>query len=31
MICADNGGAMLDLSTVPKKFGDPAEGRTPDH
>jgi len=30
MICADNGGAVVDLSAMPKKFGDPAEGRTPD-
>ena len=29
-ICADNGGAVIDLSTVPRKFGDPANGRTPD-
>ena len=29
-ICADNGGAVIDLSTVPWKFGDPADGRTPD-
>ena len=29
-ICADNGGAVIDLSTVPWKFGDPAKGRTPD-
>jgi arylsulfatase A-like enzyme len=29
-ICADNGGAVIDLSKVPNKFGDPALGRTPD-
>ncbi len=29
-ICADNGGAVIDLSTIPQKFGDPADGRTPD-
>ena len=29
-ICADNGGAVIDLATVPWKFGDPANGRTPD-
>ena len=29
-ICADNGGSVIDLSTVPWKFGDPANGRTPD-
>ncbi len=29
-ICADNGGAVIDLSTVPWKFGAPAKGRTPD-
>ena len=30
LVCADNGGAVIDLSTVPRKFGDPANGRTPD-
>jgi hypothetical protein len=30
LICADNGGAVIDLGTVPSKFGDPANGRTPD-
>jgi hypothetical protein len=29
-ICADNGGSVLDLSKVPEKFGNPADGRTPD-
>ncbi|HEY8976398.1 MAG TPA: alkaline phosphatase family protein [Burkholderiaceae bacterium] len=29
-ICADNGGAVLDLAAMPWKFGDPAGGRTPD-
>src|SRR5450631_1924741 len=29
-ICADNGGAVIDLSKLPGKFGDPADGRTPD-
>jgi len=29
-ICADNGGAVVDLSAAPGKFGDPADGRTPD-
>jgi hypothetical protein len=29
-ICADNGGAVIDLSKVPGKFGNPADGRTPD-
>ncbi len=29
-ICADNGGAVIDLSAKPWKFGDPANGRTPD-
>jgi len=29
-ICADNGGAVIDLAAVPWKFGDPANGRTPD-
>lgn len=30
LICADNGGSVIDLSKVPSKFGDPANGRTPD-
>ncbi|HEY1440341.1 MAG TPA: alkaline phosphatase family protein [Mycobacterium sp.] len=30
LICADNGGAVVDLSKLPSKFGDPANGRTPD-
>ncbi len=30
LICADNGGAVIDLGTEPRKFGDPANGRTPD-
>jgi len=30
LICADNGGAVLDLAAMPWKFGDPAGGRTPD-
>jgi len=29
-ICADNGGGVLDLAAMPWKFGDPANGRTPD-
>jgi hypothetical protein len=29
-ICADNGGKVIDLSKAPGKFGDPADGRTPD-
>ena len=29
-ICTDNGGAVFDLSLVPSKFGNPANGRTPD-
>jgi len=29
-ICADNGGAVIDLAAAPWKFGDPADGRTPD-
>jgi hypothetical protein len=29
-ICADDGGAVIDLAAVPWKFGDPADGRTPD-
>ena len=29
-ICADDGGAVIDLSGQPWKFGDPANGRTPD-
>ncbi|MFG6490303.1 alkaline phosphatase family protein [Roseateles sp. BYS78W] len=29
-ICADNGGAVIDLSKQPHKFGNPADGRTPD-
>jgi len=29
-ICTDNGGRVVDLSLVPNKFGDPANGRTPD-
>ena len=29
-VCADNGGAVTDLAAVPWKFGDPANGRTPD-
>jgi hypothetical protein len=29
-ICSDDGGAVIDLSKVPSKFGDPADGRTPD-
>lgn len=29
-ICADNGGAVIDLAAMPWKFGDPANGRTPD-
>ena len=30
LICADNGGAVIDLGADTKKFGDPANGRTPD-
>ena len=30
LICVNNGGAVIDLSKVPDKFGDPANGRTPD-
>jgi hypothetical protein len=30
LICTDDGGAVIDLSTVPGKFGDPENGRTPD-
>ena len=29
-VCADNGSAVTDLAAVPWKFGDPADGRTPD-
>lgn len=29
-ICADDGGAVMDLAAEPWKFGDPANGRTPD-
>src|SRR4029077_6363800 len=29
-ICTDSGGSVIDLSAVPNKFGDPANGRTPD-
>jgi hypothetical protein len=29
-VCIDNGGSVIDLSMVPNKFGDPANGRTPD-
>ena len=29
-ICTDSGGSVIDLSTMPSKFGDPASGRTPD-
>lgn len=29
-ICTDKGGNVIDLSLVPGKFGDPANGRTPD-
>jgi hypothetical protein len=29
-ICTNNGGSVIDLSTVSSKFGDPANGRTPD-
>jgi hypothetical protein len=29
-ICADKDGYVLDLSAVPHKFGNPADGRTPD-
>jgi len=30
LICTDDGGAVVDLSSVPGKFGDPSDGRTPD-
>lgn len=30
LVCTDNGGAVIDLASVPWKFGDPANGRTPD-
>ena len=30
LICADHGGSVVDLSKVPSKFGNPADGRTPD-
>ncbi|MDP9044613.1 MAG: alkaline phosphatase family protein [Pseudomonadota bacterium] len=30
LICADNGGEVLDLSVHHQKFGNPAGGRTPD-
>jgi len=30
LICTNNGGAIVDLSAVPRKFGDPSDGRTPD-
>ena len=30
LLCADNGGAVIDLGAQPRKFGDPADGRTPD-
>jgi len=30
LVCADNGGAVIDLSADTSKFGDPAHGRTPD-
>ena len=30
LICAGNGGEVIDLSKVTSKFGDPADGRTPD-
>jgi hypothetical protein len=29
-ICTNSGGSVIDLSTVPNMFGDPANGRTPD-
>src|SRR5262249_10998836 len=29
-ICANNGGAVMNLALPPQKFGDPAKGRTPD-
>ena len=29
-ICTDNGGSVLSLASVPTKFGNPANGRTPD-
>jgi len=30
LICADNGGAVVDLAAGKMKFGDPTQGRTPD-
>jgi hypothetical protein len=30
LICADTGGSVVKLASVPNKFGDPAKGRTPD-
>lgn len=30
LVCADNGGAVVDLHDAPTLFGDPADGRTPD-
>ena len=30
LVCADNGGAIIDLGEQPRMFGDPADGRTPD-
>lgn len=29
-ICTNNGGSVVDLSSVPNKFGNPSDGRTPD-
>lgn len=29
-ICTNSGGSIVDLSTVPNKFGNPSDGRTPD-
>lgn len=29
-ICTDKGGNVIDLASMPNKFGDPANGRTPD-
>jgi hypothetical protein len=30
LICTNDGGAVIDLSKDPQKFGDPSDGRTPD-
>ncbi|MDE2396764.1 MAG: alkaline phosphatase family protein [Burkholderiales bacterium] len=30
LICTDGGGAVIDLGRAPQRFGNPADGRTPD-